>query len=1018
MNISRFLFYILFIHTTCAIRLYSFLPSPMLHELYTRHLTKPPELSLYSPRNDTFVPGFGCCRSFNMKAPLSDWINTLDLYTNASQSGGFGDQGLANIVWPGAGSALTSNWPDLAQLFESRHLPATDLGGFVPGGLQMYDANAALNFTLGETILGSRFLGFDMGEQDVRYLWGYSSHSNLLTGPMSRFEHLVAFRDFSDAIEQRLALKLAALASSTYGVHHWLKTGLYTLAGAETSQSNGNAQVLYAFVRGAAKSYGTLYYGQVSIFNWFGYKIPGDPSPSTDCVDQSSHSDTCGTSFSLMKRLMYTQLAYNSAYFAYEGELTYSTNSSLITPIGTLQLSARSFYAAAATSSSSSSSSKTLSLGVHVPSIAIMLDFVGGYVRPCDSRPKTYTAGSWGAIPWDSADQFTDAILDTLYPGYRSGALMHDESGYISPTPFGDSVDVLLSDALLSVLQLYDTIVFAHRAETDIVDVSFRLNTFISNGGNVIVTASTLSDLGGLAGITVTTCTSMPAGTKITMTDGSADIVETRPLVLCSALQSGENSWTVLATAPNGSPVVVRVPFASGFLVAILAGNYGMSTARDTNAPPLYSCSVDEKDTRAAQPLQMAEFVRHFIEQSLKNTSLFDLGSSLAWVPSKETTSSYILTITNPTLAQESLHISSKIGTIDYIEVLPLDESEKTAIGYLPHGFANASIGTTTNTTLAGGDTLIVRVVLQTDKTSDIPIMSPPIRKINLASRRLLRLNPSIGDLRRAILLRPQFEEVFGGFLIDYSYIASRTNASLTKESIWLRSRGISLAIDFSRSTTLFPGLRLSDDMDGSYQESLSVFLDVLSKMSLIGATDAFVTIHNGAEIAPSNFSTSADYTASITTTLQTLSQIASKVGIRIHLRRSFRNDNFAGASLTSQANFAATAKISFSPSLAYQDPQMGSDNAIDAANLFVSGASHALMISAAWLGASRSLEGAPVSPILTPESREFQWLKHVLPAAEAAGAWVVIDGAFDESKEGLAGSLADARAIELIALG
>ena len=53
--------------------------------------------------------------------------------TNSSSAGGFGAQGLANIVWPGAGSALAGDWPRLAALFEARGLPATDLGGFVPG---------------------------------------------------------------------------------------------------------------------------------------------------------------------------------------------------------------------------------------------------------------------------------------------------------------------------------------------------------------------------------------------------------------------------------------------------------------------------------------------------------------------------------------------------------------------------------------------------------------------------------------------------------------------------------------------------------------------------------------------------------------------------------------------------------------------------------------------------------------------------------------------------------------------
>ena len=42
-----------------------------------------------------------------------------------------------------------------------------------------------------------------------------------------------------------------------------------------------------------------------------------------------------------MKRLMYSQLGYNSAYFAFEGMWTYSTNATAITPIGVLQQQAK-----------------------------------------------------------------------------------------------------------------------------------------------------------------------------------------------------------------------------------------------------------------------------------------------------------------------------------------------------------------------------------------------------------------------------------------------------------------------------------------------------------------------------------------------------------------------------------------------------------------------------------------------------------------------------------------------------
>lgn len=126
--------------------------------------------------------------------------------------------------------------------------------------------------------------------------------------PTDRAAQLACFRDYSWQIERQSGLRMVALASSVHGVHHWLRSGLYTSAGSETSQSNGNTQLLYAFVRGAAKSYGTTWYGQVSIFNWFGYKIPGDQAPSPVCNHQSDHSPTCGTSLSLMRRLMYISI--------------------------------------------------------------------------------------------------------------------------------------------------------------------------------------------------------------------------------------------------------------------------------------------------------------------------------------------------------------------------------------------------------------------------------------------------------------------------------------------------------------------------------------------------------------------------------------------------------------------------------------------------------------------------------------------------------------------------------------
>lgn len=387
-------------------RLWAALPSPALHPLAGRRHAPAPALSLFTPHippvdttNCTiFCPGFAALRGLNSQAP-DTWAAAIQLYTQ--------QLAVASMAWPDYGVAAQSQWPALAAALANASLPVTDLAGFVPGGMQDYDVASFPAFAQGVAALGPLFLGMDMGEQDVRWLWGYAKHT-VLAGPAQRLEQLLAFRDFSWAIEDQTNGTLVALASSVYGVHHWLQSGLYTLAGAETSQSNGNAQVLYAFVRGAAKQYGSLWYGQVSIFNWFGYKIPGDPAPMSTCTDQSDHSPTCGTSLNLMKRLMYTQLAYDSAYFAFEGGLTMASGSAnTISPIGTMQAQAMQFFAAHGGSGPSG-------LGVHVPTIGLLLDAVGGWVRPCDTRPQTYTAASWGNLPWDSADFLADAVLDEV----------------------------------------------------------------------------------------------------------------------------------------------------------------------------------------------------------------------------------------------------------------------------------------------------------------------------------------------------------------------------------------------------------------------------------------------------------------------------------------------------------------------------------------------------------------------------------------------------------------------------
>ena len=112
----------------------------------------------------------------------------------------------------------------------------------------------------------------------------------------------------------------------------------------------------------------------------------------------------------------------------------------------------------------------SLELGVHTPTIAVVLDYFRGWHRPCDGHPYTLaTVGrprKWGVIPWDEADCAVDHVIETIYPGYRESDLA-DESSHLSPTPFGDAVGALLSDVLLAVHARYDTVIAPHRLTTE-----------------------------------------------------------------------------------------------------------------------------------------------------------------------------------------------------------------------------------------------------------------------------------------------------------------------------------------------------------------------------------------------------------------------------------------------------------------------------------------------------------------------------------------------------------------------
>ena len=577
----------------------------------------------------------------------------------------------------------------------------------------------------------------------------------------------------------------------------------------------------------------------------------------------------------------------------------------------------------------------------------------------------------------------------------------------------GDSVDTILNDALPSVLSQYDTLIVAHRLTTEPDETAVKLLEYVLAGGHLVITASAVLDMGGtFAGIRVGACSAVPSEATFNVGDGP-NISEPMPLSLCEV--HGTN-MTVVATMHHlttTQAAAVRVAAPEGGSVLILAhDNYAMSTAAKTG--DVFQCQIDEDPHADRQSYQLARVARSLIDDALRKAALFDLGLNLTWVPKRVNDREYILGISNNYLTQIPLSISkTKLGSITRVEEIPLDQSEKGATGYLPHGFEHADLGKSTNSTIAGVDMRIFRVTLDDHGLSPIrrfglPAQESPITAAITAANTkpniLLRLSAHIGSIRTEIERRPSFFNYFRGVVVDSEYFSSRSPRALEFENRWLELQGVEVVCDFTRSTNLFPGLRLVDDMHLYFNRSMEIIADVLQKLPSVRSQHAMLTLHGASELAPvgpcapaksGGSEGGSNFTQCFQHTLQRLTAEAVSLAsdgarpITLHLRHSTRNAHAVGNSFLAQASFAASVNGSVSFKIA---PSTGAADPADEkamASLLGTGGADLLLLSAPWGARGTS---APLSQI--PPYQQ-QLVRATVHAADAAGAMMVLDAGF-----------------------
>ena len=604
-------------------------------------------------------------------------------------------------------------------------------------------------------------------------------------------------------------------------------------------------------------------------------------------ITSDNGGDTEGTSLSLLKRLIYSHIMYNCVAVGFESSFFNKNNE--LSPIGKIQQSAYKWV------------KKYGNPGTLYTPVAVMVDFFSGW-----SFPRHLYTGNiyrvWGNLPYEEGDYLTDGILNMFYPGYQDASYFHDETGFITPTPFGDVADCLLSDCPLWLLQQYPVLIIGDKLKGG-HEIKDKLQKYVEIGGHLIITAGSLE--------------SMPDGLfeiktgqgDITFDLNSSVLFKNTAIKETSVMKIKEMIFpagtNVIATC-NNKPIVIEHSSGKG-KITIFASPFGLSSIpRDL--------PESKTDSHLNTPFPLLNHVKHILSDISLGIEIFDTGDDLSMITCHKSKGDYTVAVCNNSWVEKPLQITSNAGKILKITELPLDCSEQKAIGFLPKSVVS-NTGKNTGKTIAGGDIRIFSIKLEENNVENMLFVQPVPNPVN----RGLTLR-NITSIKEEILLRPTFFQHFDRIIIDWKYLNEKEKSILAEESGWIKRQGLKLIVDFSSGINLFPDLRLINNDSLEYERSIHTIKSVIDKIDVLGVSDLILTTHRQTE---NNF-TSEQFNKSLQSVIKEICQYSMKYNINVNLRMNSGRDIDNLEQISALVALANEPNLYISPSsaLLLKDPE------------------------------------------------------------------------------------------------
>ena len=646
------------------------------------------------------------------------------------------------------------------------------------------------------------FGGGNIAEYDIGFSWFYKhNYGRVPVGPGGRI-FPTAFFDWNEALLKRSTVPYMMLEyNGSYGIHYAASERGLSMGCAQLFNRGGQTPVINLVAsRSASRQYpypfGTQFSGQVSLAVTNAHAVSENHEAPSYVVIPFVSEPNYPKSYALCRQWLYLSWLNGARFFRWEaGEfIRVSPKLEIPSPLMNFTVKAAKFI---------DDFGRT---GPVQAPIAIIREFANTWDSPhlrVDAPDREGGGIDFkiiGDSPYTPGDYQMHGLMDFFYPHYIQGGMdvkkATREDFALCTTPYGSSVDLLLSDVRQETFAVYGLLVWGGIPPESPSIVRDKLLWHITNNrGRVVLFGAAARSMfpEWFAG---SPPASMVRGTAITY--GDRTFTESSDFLLeplRADLDTKILGLKVLATV-GGKPLIVE---CLGGLVLVLS-DYGLNQAEHLS-PSAARWQVDRIIENL--PFKLLTHASRLLADEATTQTLFSVNNgNLHYVVTRPQRGEYILGLFNDKLTSESFQITSRIGAITALEEIKLDDgkvalkSAAKGAAYAPPGLRESpalplDYGLSDDHHIEGRDVRLFRIRVQEQGVNELPAIRYPRRPAN----RVLAV-AGLEDIRHYLQGMSSFFQWFDGIKVNADALLSVDDRWIVEQAHWLDRRGVRVAVD------------------------------------------------------------------------------------------------------------------------------------------------------------------------------------------------------------------------------